>query len=112
MSHVRVDNALHDLDAEDSVLTFLRRHELPVTSACGGKGTCHLCRVKVTKSPIELPEPTAAERKGLGNMRLAQGYRLACQIKPLQGLELEASEYRHRPTRSKKKKLPTKDDPK
>ena len=112
MTHVRVDKVLHDFEGEDSVLTFLRRYDFPVTSACGGKGTCHLCRVKIIDTDLELSEPTAAERKGLGNMRLAQGYRLACQIKPAQGLELEASEYRHRPTRSKKKKLLTKDEPK
>jgi ferredoxin len=111
MSQISVDGKLYECEPEDSVLTFLRRHELPVTSACGGKGTCHLCRVKVIKAAASLAEPTAAERKGLGNMRLAQGFRLACQIKPRDVLELEASEYRHRPTRSMKKKLLKKDEP-
>ena len=107
-----VDGKRYEFEVEDTVLTFLRRHDLPVTSACGGKGTCHLCRVKVVRGGEALPEATAAERKGLGNMRLAQGYRLACQITPASELFLEASEYRHRSTRSKKKKLLTKDEPK
>lgn len=111
MNQVRVDGEVYDSEQEDSVLTFLRRHNLPVTSACGGKGTCHLCRVKVKAAGDGLPEPSAAERKGLGNMRLAQGFRLACQIRPVDVLELEASEYRHRPTRSMKKKLLKKDEP-
>ncbi len=112
MNHTMVDGTRYEFEVEDSVLTFLRRHNLPVTSACGGKGTCHLCRVKVTGGGDMLPEATAAERKGLGNMRLAQGYRLACQITPNPALILEASEYRHRPTRSKKKKLLMKDESK
>ena len=110
MSQMTVNGDLYAFEPEDTVLSLLRHYELPVTSACGGKGTCHLCRVKVLQATLPLPEPSDAERKGLGNMRLAQGYRLACQIKPSTGLEVEASEYRHRPTRSMKKKLLKKDE--
>ena len=104
MTQIDVAGQLYEFEPEDTVLTVLRRHELPVTSACGGKGTCHLCRVKVLSPRELLPSATPAEHKGLGNMRLAQGYRLACQIHPCADLKLEASEYRHRPKRLTKKK--------
>jgi len=45
---------------------------------CGGEGQCGKCLVKVREG---VEEPTAAERELLGEARLAEGWRLACQAR-------------------------------
>lgn len=57
-----------------------------IPSACGGKGTCGYCKVKVIKGggpvlPTELPNLTRAE--------LRAGVRLACQVKVKNDLEVQ-----------------------
>ena len=44
---------------------------------CGGEGTCGKCRVEVQTNA---PEPTAADRRLLDPARVADGWRLACQL--------------------------------
>ncbi|MCP1170580.1 2Fe-2S iron-sulfur cluster-binding protein, partial [Limimaricola sp. ASW11-118] len=59
------------------LLTALAENDILLPAACGGAGTCGLCRVRVTQgSPAPLPAETAllsrAERRG--------GLHLACQL--------------------------------
>ena len=51
-----------------------------IARTCGGKGTCHSCRVQVLKGSVS--EPTASERECFSPQELAEGWRLACQTRP------------------------------
>jgi Na+-transporting NADH:ubiquinone oxidoreductase subunit F len=61
------------------LLNELLNAGLVVETACGGQGTCHLCRVTVLDRDA-LPPPNAVEKKALGNVLIAGGMRLSCQI--------------------------------
>jgi uncharacterized 2Fe-2S/4Fe-4S cluster protein (DUF4445 family) len=52
---------------------------LPLTSECGGAGTCGQCRVIVREAGNRLSPPGPAERIHLGEEELAAGFRQACQ---------------------------------
>lgn len=58
-----------------------------VRTACGGKGSCHLCRVIIENRERLMP-PTALEKRALGNVLIAQGMRLSCQVQPVEGLRV------------------------
>jgi uncharacterized 2Fe-2S/4Fe-4S cluster protein (DUF4445 family) len=53
-----------------------------LVSACGGQGTCGLCRVRVVRGDVG--PPSAPERERLTAAELAGGLRLACQA-PVRG---------------------------
>lgn len=69
-----------------SVRDILDATEYRVASACGGAGTCGLCRVRVEAGTVDAP--TAAESRQLFPEQLRQGVRLACQLVPRQELTL------------------------
>ncbi len=61
-----------------SLLSSLQEHEIFIPSACGGRGSCGLCKVKVVEGggpllPTETPHLTGEEVKG--------NVRLCCQVK-------------------------------
>ena len=58
-----------------------RRVGLEITSICGGKGTCHCCRVQIVDGQVSPAGPD--EARALGQQSLTDGYRLACQARPL-----------------------------
>jgi Na+-transporting NADH:ubiquinone oxidoreductase subunit F len=63
--------------AGNTLLTSLSVHQVRVPSACGGKGTCGLCKVKVLGAGQLLP----TERSFLSRGEIRSGVRLACQLK-------------------------------
>jgi uncharacterized 2Fe-2S/4Fe-4S cluster protein (DUF4445 family) len=52
-----------------------------ITTACVGKATCGLCRVKVVAGEALLSAFNADERKHLGNVYFITKQRLSCQAK-------------------------------
>ncbi len=61
-----------------SLLSSLMEHEIFIPSACGGRGSCGLCKVKVVEGagpllPTETPHLTGEEVEG--------NVRLCCQVK-------------------------------
>lgn len=64
-----------------SVLEASRRHGIPHTSTCGGKGRCSTCRVRVIEGLDRLPPPTEAEQKTLSRINAGKDVRLACQLR-------------------------------
>lgn len=60
------------------LLTDLGNNGLYLPAACGGRGTCGQCKVKVTKGGGDLL-PT--EQNHIDRHEAAEGYRLACQVK-------------------------------
>lgn len=51
----------------------------PLELECGGKGECTSCAVRMKENPFALDEVTGAERQMLGEKRIFEGVRLACQ---------------------------------
>ena len=52
-----------------------------IDTACVGKGTCGLCRVKIISGAEHLPPFTDEERKHLGNVYHITKVRLSCRCK-------------------------------
>lgn len=72
-----------------SLLSTLIEEKIFIPSACGGKGTCGYCKVKVLEGggpilPTEIPFMTEEEIK--------KGIRLSCQCKVKQDIKIEIPE--------------------
>ena len=65
----------------ESVFEAGRRAGLEISTACVGKATCGLCRVKILAGEAALSPFNAAERKHLGNVYFITKTRLACQTR-------------------------------
>jgi 2Fe-2S ferredoxin len=52
-----------------------------IDTACVGKGTCGLCRVKILSGAEHLPPYTDEERKHLGNVYHLTKVRLSCRCR-------------------------------
>ncbi len=73
------------VEGGDTLLSYLIDNEIYMPSACGGKGTCGYCKLKVlegggTVLPTETPFLTKHD--------IAQAVRLACQVKVKKDVEL------------------------
>lgn len=77
---VRVDCA-----PGESVFEVARRAGIEVSTACVGKATCGLCRVKIVGGEAHLSPFNAAERKHLGNVYFINKLRLSCQARVGEG---------------------------
>ena len=74
------------VEAGDSLLNALASREIYIPSACGGKGTCGVCTVKVLDGggamlPTEVGHVTRGEAR--------EGVRLSCQVKVKNDLKIE-----------------------
>jgi 2Fe-2S ferredoxin len=67
--------------AGESVFEVARRAGIEITTACVGKATCGLCRVKIAGGEAHLSPFNAAERKHLGNVYFINKLRLSCQAR-------------------------------
>ncbi len=73
----------------EKLLTALTGNKIFLASACGGGGTCGLCKVKVVSGGGELlPTETAH----INRRQAREGYRLACQVAVKNDLHLEIPE--------------------
>jgi 2Fe-2S ferredoxin len=63
----------------DNILAVGRRHQVPIETACVGKATCGLCRVRVVSGAEFLSPFNQDEEKHLGNVYFLTKVRLACQ---------------------------------
>ncbi len=71
--------------AGDTLLNTLAAHRIFIPSACGGKGTCGVCKVDVLDGGGALL-PTETSHVNRGEAR--QGCRLACQVKVKQDMKI------------------------
>ncbi|RLC95096.1 MAG: ferredoxin [Chloroflexi bacterium] len=67
--------------SDESLLEAAHRLGIELVSLCGGRGTCHRCKIQVLSGKAS--SPTASEQEHLTPEELANGYRLACQAYPL-----------------------------
>ena len=78
------DSALHTA-AGASLLGTLSTNNIFIPSACGGKGSCGVCKVTVTKGGGAML-PTETTHINGGEAR--DGVRLSCQVKVKQNMEI------------------------
>ncbi|NMA86751.1 MAG: 2Fe-2S iron-sulfur cluster binding domain-containing protein [Tissierellia bacterium] len=83
------DEKEYTVDGGDSLLATLIDQKVFIPSACGGKGTCGYCKVKVLEGggpvlPTELPWLTEEE--------LEDNVRLSCQCKVKENIKIEIPE--------------------
>jgi adenylate cyclase len=69
-----------------SVLEASRIGGIPHYSACGGKGRCSTCRIRVTDGLGQLPPVAPIENMTLLRIHATPDVRLACQLRPAHGL--------------------------
>jgi Na+-transporting NADH:ubiquinone oxidoreductase subunit F len=70
----------------DTLLGALAQNKIFIPSACGGKGSCGVCKVKVKEGggallPTELSQVTRGEAR--------EGVRLSCQVKVKEDMKIE-----------------------
>ncbi|TRW89707.1 ASKHA domain-containing protein [Candidatus Methylobacter oryzae] len=85
---VRSDNQVLQLSLMNgaSVREALDATELRVRAACGGLGTCGACLIQIVNGNFN--PPTLAERQKIRPEELADGMRLACQLRAVSDGEL------------------------
>lgn len=66
---------------ESTVLHAARLLDVPLTHYCGGNCTCGTCRVSILSGAEHLSRPRGNEQMVIGEPRLRQGDRLACQAR-------------------------------
>ena len=67
------------------LLDVLQNAGIPVNAACGGKGSCHKCRIRVTKGFLGAG---AIDGRAFTEDEIRQGWRLSCQAICRTGLEI------------------------
>ena len=83
----------------NTILETARETGLPIEAACGGRGKCGKCKIKLLKgqcSPLH-----EDERLLLSEEEITDGYRLACRAIPLSDAEIEIPEKRRGSDRKK-----------
>jgi 2Fe-2S ferredoxin len=66
-------------DDGESVFAVAKRAGVPITTACGAKATCGLCRVKIVSGEAHISPMSDVEKKHLGNVYFITKLRLSCQ---------------------------------
>ena len=64
----------------ESILACARQLGVGINNICGGKGTCHSCKVQVLSGTVS--KPKSIEREVFKSRELNDGWRLACQAYP------------------------------
>ena len=68
-----------ECDDGETVFEVGRRHQIAIETACVGRATCGLCRVRVVAGAEFLSPYNQEEEKHLGNVYFLTKIRLACQ---------------------------------
>jgi ferredoxin, 2Fe-2S len=66
----------------ESVFNCARRHNVLIPTACAGKATCGLCRVRMIAGEPNVTPINRDEQKHLGNTYFITKLRLSCQLTP------------------------------
>lgn len=87
-THVSVDGVRLACQPGSSVLSLLTDAggQGHLRSLCAGRGDCGLCHIRILEG--EASPPIDQERRGLSREYLDQGFRLACQTRPLTDLRV------------------------
>lgn len=77
------------VDSGDTVLTTLSNNKIFLPSACGGGGTCAMCKCQITEGGGEIL-PT--EEPYFTRKEIQDNWRLGCQVKVKQDMEIKIPE--------------------
>jgi len=83
-------NRTVDLLPGATLLESIRAAGIPHASICGAPGRCSTCRVRVGEGAENLPPPDDAEKKVLARVTESPSVRLACQIRPVTNIQVDA----------------------
>lgn len=75
--------------AGESLLSSLRKNNIFIPAACGGRSMCGYCKLKIVKGA---KEPSNMDKKWIEEDELEEGYRLACQFRPKEDISIEIEE--------------------
>lgn len=70
-----------DCPEGESVFSAAQRSGIPINTACVGRGTCGLCRVRIKAGEENLSPFSEAETRHLGNVYFLTKERLSCQTR-------------------------------
>jgi ferredoxin len=73
----------------ESLFDAAGRAGAAIDTACVGKGTCGLCRVKILAGAEHLNPYTDEERRHLGNVYHLTKVRLSCRCRPTGDVSIE-----------------------
>lgn len=73
--------------AGDSILAVAQKAGVGLASLCGGIGGCDSCKVRLVAG--QATEPSLVEEAIFSAEELANGWRLACQVEPLDDLKVD-----------------------
>jgi ferredoxin, 2Fe-2S len=68
-----------DCQDGDTIFEIGRRHQIAIETACVGRATCGLCRIRVVAGAEFLSPFNKEEEKHLGNVYFLTKVRLSCQ---------------------------------
>lgn len=74
-------------DENKSLLWHFQQTSIDWMQACGGKGKCTTCKVKIFEGKEYLKELTEAEQKFIKQKRLLDSERLTCQASFMENIE-------------------------
>ena len=91
IARIDINNGKKELDVNvgGTLLTSLSEQKIFLASACGGKGSCAQCRVRVTEGGGEIL-PT--EQVHFSRKEQQAGWRLGCQVKVKDNISIEVSD--------------------
>lgn len=75
-----------EISKEKTVLHVAEDLKLKIKASCDGKAKCGKCVIRSASGAVS--EPSKAEVKLLGDKKIAEGYRLACETKILGDAEI------------------------
>lgn len=91
-------NLVVDCSEGESIFDAGRRAGVPISTACVGRGTCGLCRVRVREGEENLTAFTETESRHLGNVYFLTKERLSCQTRVLGDAAVETRLAEARPS--------------
>jgi uncharacterized 2Fe-2S/4Fe-4S cluster protein (DUF4445 family) len=76
-----------NIKESDDLLTAAQEAGVQLVSLCGGVGSCDSCRIRLVSGTLS--PPTKEEEEIFDPEELVQGYRLACQARPLSDVKID-----------------------
>ncbi len=80
MLQVEMNDEVFEAKLGERLVSVARRNAAHIGFYCDGNGLCTLCECHVLSGADQLNEPTEVEHTWLTDDRLAEGYRLGCQM--------------------------------
>jgi Na+-transporting NADH:ubiquinone oxidoreductase subunit F len=84
--NLNINGTENAVQGGSNLLNVLKNQDILISNACGGKGMCRLCGVKIIKNP---PEITENDKATFSKKKLDEGWRLSCLCKVKRDMNIE-----------------------